>query len=279
VGSSSRTWQRAETPHNCKLVSTRVNGYRTEDVADTRKLEVIAEYSWSESHDICLIPVQTEEYSAFPGRLVKQNSVDYVQIQQWLKRCQADHGDDCRHLETTRFVNVRPILLVIDVQDECLVHLPLNYRYLALSYVWGGVRQPQTLLENVEGFCKPGGLNAIAEALPKSIQDAIAFVKGLGERYLWVDTLCIIQDDPKTKQSTIDKMHIIYENAYLTLFAATGKDSNAGLAGAHPTSQRSEQPVAKVGPGLTLIYPAPFMDIKKICLGNPCLDVSVSLGS
>lgn len=53
----------------------------------------------------------------------------------------------------------------------------------------------------------------------------------LGERYLWVDALCIVQDDNASKQSMIERMHVIYQNAFLTLFVATGTDANAGLSG------------------------------------------------
>jgi hypothetical protein len=70
----------------------------------------------------------------------------------------------------------------------------------------------------------------LPEALPPTIEDAMAFVKRLGETYLWVDSLCIIQDSPD-KLGQINQLDRIYSNALLTIVAAAGANVNAGLPG------------------------------------------------
>lgn len=56
--------------------------------------------------------------------------------------------------------------------------------------------------------------------LPQTFQDAIAVTHNLTIRYLWVDSLCIIQDDPQDWQRESSRMASIYGNAYL-VFSAT----------------------------------------------------------
>jgi hypothetical protein len=60
----------------------------------------------------------------------------------------------------------------------------------------------------------------------------------IGERYLWVDSLCIVQDDPQEKHGQIANMDAIYGNAILTINAAAGQDANAGLPGVRPLSRK-----------------------------------------
>lgn len=64
----------------------------------------------------------------------------------------AERGEKCKHCETHRFQSLRPDLLVIDIHDQCLVKLPPDSRYVALSYVWGGCKQPETTLGTVYSF-------------------------------------------------------------------------------------------------------------------------------
>ncbi|KAK2469665.1 hypothetical protein H9L39_18480 [Fusarium oxysporum f. sp. albedinis] len=153
--------------------------------------------------------------------------------------------------------------LVINVQAQCLSELPESGRYIALSYVWGGVDQVKTTMDNLQDFLIPGALDRVSNTIPKAINDAMELVKQLGEKYLWVDALCIVQDDQSTKQSMIDHMHIIYANAYVTVFAASGNNSNAGLPGVSPSSRKMDQVVAPVAHDLTFIHPMPFTTIKK----------------
>ena len=66
------------------------------------------------------------------------------------------------------------------------------------------------------------------------IQDAMRYVEGLSESYLWVDALCIVQDDIDEKQKQIAQMGSIYSNALCTIIALAGLDANTRLAGISP---------------------------------------------
>ena len=60
--------------------------------------------------------------------------------------------------------------------------------------------------------------------LRQTIQDAITVARKLGLQYLWVDALCIIQDSASEKDEEIAKMDRIYENAQVTICAASAEN-------------------------------------------------------
>ena len=65
-------------------------------------------------------------------------------------------------------------------------------------------------------------------ALNKNFQDAIEIARRLGQRYLWIDALCIIQDSGIDKATEITEMGDIYQNAFLTISAGLEGDSPGG---------------------------------------------------
>lgn len=67
------------------------------------------------------------------------------------------------------------------------------------------------------------------ELLPTTFRDAIQVTKGLGIRYLWIDSLCIIQDDDVDWKEESSKMASIYQNSFLTICATAAPDDEAGL--------------------------------------------------
>lgn len=67
------------------------------------------------------------------------------------------------------------------------------------------------------------------DSLPQTFRDSIILCRQLGIRYLWIDCLCIIQDDDEDWQKECEKMAGIYENSYLTISALSAKDSSEGL--------------------------------------------------
>lgn len=68
------------------------------------------------------------------------------------------------------------------------------------------------------------------ERVPATIQDAIILDRKLGIRFLWVDRLCIVQDDEASVQSNIAQMASIYAQSYFIIIATDG-DSETGIPG------------------------------------------------
>lgn len=75
--------------------------------------------------------------------------------------------------------------------------------------------------------------------LPKTYLDAVTLVRRFNCRYLWVDSICIVQDDPFDSQTEASQMASIYRNSSLTIAAAKAKNDDDG-----PFSEINEQPKA-----------------------------------
>lgn len=104
--------------------------------------------------------------------------------------------------------------------------------YVALSYMWPSENDSERVqLEksNLDALEQPGGLAKIA--LPPIIMDAILLCKQLGENFLWIDRLCIVQDDSSSKHNQIRGMDRIYHSASLTIMAALNDRDIRGLPG------------------------------------------------
>lgn len=65
--------------------------------------------------------------------------------------------------------------------------------------------------------------------IPKTIRDAVIITRKLEVRYLWVDSLCVVQDDDDEKTEQIAQMIHIYRGAYVTIAAAGAPGSHSGL--------------------------------------------------
>ncbi|KAK9422249.1 putative Heterokaryon incompatibility domain-containing protein [Seiridium unicorne] len=88
-------------------------------------------------------------------------------------------------------------------------------------------------LRNISRLMNTEGLDQgnIEKPLGRTVADAIAVSRGLGIRYLWVDRLCICQDDENETRSQISQMDRIFGDADVTIVAADGGDVDFGLAG------------------------------------------------
>jgi hypothetical protein len=70
--------------------------------------------------------------------------------------------------------------------------------------------------------------------LPKTFRDAVEITRALKKRYLWIDSLCIIQNDGQDWQQEGLRMHEIYGNAYLTIVASKNRGPDEGLFSESP---------------------------------------------
>lgn len=162
-----------------------------------------------------------------------QADVAFAGIQEWLDDC------ICNHPACSSFQDVELPTTTIDVGCsgiESGIRLFDNSshtekgQYIALSYVWG-VSKEAIVPEDPDGTIlrdlylnnenRERYFQEVPEAkLPQTIREAIFITRKLGVRYLWVDALCIIQDDKAFKKNELLNMHHIFRNSYLTIRAA-----------------------------------------------------------
>jgi hypothetical protein len=117
-------------------------------------------------------------------------------------------------------------------------------RYVALSHCWGGASIIQTTMSLLEEFQQ----HIKYEHLSKTIQDAVHVTRELGIRYLWVDSLCIVQDDDKDWYREAKTMASVYEGAYCTIAATAAKDGTKGLFLPRPPQNLVEVPCDPTDP-------------------------------
>jgi hypothetical protein len=110
----------------------------------------------------------------------------------WVKKCQEQHPH-CKQSPTAI-----PPSRVIDVgdsqQDPRLVETGGKHgRWATLSHCWGKVRPLMTTQSTLDQRKRSIPITY----LPKTFQDAIMITRGLGLQYLWIDSLCIVQDSDR----------------------------------------------------------------------------------
>lgn len=104
-------------------------------------------------------------------------------------------------------------------------------KYAALSYSWGAVQQLKLLRINLEQFQE----RIAFEELSPVTKDAIAVCRRLSIPYLWVDALCIIQENDGDFMTEAPRMQDVYAGSTLTIVAADSKDTTeAFLAHRNP---------------------------------------------
>ncbi|KAF2745082.1 HET-domain-containing protein, partial [Sporormia fimetaria CBS 119925] len=97
--------------------------------------------------------------------------------------------------------------------------------YCTLSYCWGNARSIQ-----LTGATEESLLSGVAfEELPKTFADAVTATAILGIRYLWIDSLCIFQDDPSDWAREASLMEKVYSYSQCNICASVAEDSNDGL--------------------------------------------------
>jgi hypothetical protein len=102
----------------------------------------------------------------------------------------------------------------------------------------------------------PGSLDTILPLLAPSIRDAVLLVQKLGERFIWVDAVCISQSGDEGSEmanENIQAMDSIYRHAVCTIIAADEDAPDLGLAGVGARQRQVQQHVAEIVPGVRLL--------------------------
>lgn len=152
-------------------------------------------------------------------------------IRSWVAQCDSMTG--CRHRFLTnprhlptRLIKIyaaRPQPTVQLVAGEG--HLPPDTNYITLSHCWGGVCKIQ-LRSDTENSLHRGIPLA---SLPQTFRDACQVGALLGITYIWIDSICIEQDDRADWNRESPNMHSVYGSAWLSLCALDSPNSDGGL--------------------------------------------------
>jgi hypothetical protein len=177
--------------------------------------------SLSSDMDASLLALETFDWKTEPRHIGKS-------LRQMLNKCREEH-EQCRSLKPA----ILPTrVLRISVQDSRLcIQLDTSAPgqtgdYVALSYCWGGPQEFRLTKDNLTNLQQKA---FDMRVLPKTLQDAALMTHYLGIDYLWIDALCIIQDDPADKQVEIANMYHIYEQSFVTLVAAMASSVKDGF--------------------------------------------------
>ena len=102
-----------------------------------------------------------------------------------------------------------------------------SLEYATLSHCWGTCKKLSLLMSNRATFCR--GISE--DQLPMTFRDAVYATRTIGLRWLWIDSLCIIQDSPNgrdwVKQASL--MGLIYKHSYVSIAATSAEDDEGGL--------------------------------------------------
>ncbi|CAH0016644.1 unnamed protein product [Clonostachys rhizophaga] len=158
----------------------------------------------------------------------------FALVTKWLRKCRFHH-QQC--LETRAGLIVDEIhgpklptrVLDVSKRDEGVVSLiesnGLKGNFCALSYCWGkGPQSVVTTRETIADHC--AGIEI--GLLPQTFKDAIQLTSEIGIDYLWIDSLCIVQDDDDDWEKEAADMANVYQHAFLVIAADGSSHSNGG---------------------------------------------------
>ena len=151
----------------------------------------------------------------FLARVPQEAGFDMKLACKWL--------DICRTIYTSVCNTPAPQpsdLLAIDLDTMSICCMPQGSEYVALSYCWPA--EPYLTLNraNREKLSQKGALRGMKNKLPGTIRDALDCAAELPFRYLWIDALCIVQDDNIHKEKQLQQMDKVYSCATLTIVCA-----------------------------------------------------------
>ncbi|KAK3389079.1 heterokaryon incompatibility protein-domain-containing protein [Sordaria brevicollis] len=115
--------------------------------------------------------------------------------------------------------------MLVETSEMAEMDKPEQHGWCALSYVWGGnvplKTTKATLLAHKKGIT--------VDIFPRTMKDAALVCRGLGIRYLWIDALCIIQDDQDDLHEQLSHMPEVFQYATLTISATSSASSRDGF--------------------------------------------------
>lgn len=164
-------------------------------------------------------------------------------IHRWIEQCTSEHAT-CKPSVAGSPRDKWPSRLVaVGTHGSATIRLcetsklsPSRLFYATLSHCWGDCIPIRLLTTNISSF-----LHGIAlDSLPQTFQGAVEMTRNLGLDYLWIDSLCILQDSTQDWAAESNNMYETYRHSFVNLAAAASENASEGLA--YPSSLLSTIP-------------------------------------
>jgi hypothetical protein len=157
-------------------------------------------------------------------------SKDTVQnVRQWLKDCTLQHPT-CTRVRAnwlpTRLIDVINVRLC---KTKLWSDAEKSKSYALLSHCWGSASHVSSVLPTVAATLAAHKKAIPQDKLPRTFRNTVDFTRSLGIPYLWIDSLCIVQDDLLDWEKEAAVMADIYENCHTCIAASTSPHSEGGL--------------------------------------------------
>ncbi|OTA87085.1 hypothetical protein M434DRAFT_375966 [Hypoxylon sp. CO27-5] len=194
----------------------------------------------------------------FPQLPKPGSSEQLVLIREWLLNCDLAH--ECKPPPSPTGESRMPTRL-LDVGTSTSPAIRLittngqpDSAYVALSHCWGNVP------ENLRFFTNRGNIRSHEEGiyfktLPKTFQDAVTVTRGIGIQYLWIDSLCIIQQDIEDWGTNAGRMETVFSSAYCTIAASSASSYLEGFI-----HDRKDRPCVIIKKGDMRAYVCKYID-------------------
>ncbi|KAK6852191.1 hypothetical protein PG995_012316 [Apiospora arundinis] len=194
-----------------------------------------------------------DEQLGLPKLLETGSEAQYSLLRQWIRECDKSHKM-CRRTDNTgvpamptRVIDLGTPLRLVDTGSIPKAH------YAALSHRWGILTEDQkfcTYKRNIDAMKK----NIDIGRLPRSFHDAVIVARQAGVKYLWIDSICIIQDDGDDWKAEAGKMEQVFSGAYFTIGATVAGSSLEGFL--HDRPERPCLMLARKEEGNLYVCPA-----------------------
>ncbi|KAK3362197.1 heterokaryon incompatibility protein-domain-containing protein [Lasiosphaeria ovina] len=151
-----------------------------------------------------------------------RNSI--AMARRWFDKCEFGHHD-CRRETSTSFSPTR-LVKISGGRQRLVLSKSLNrpVQSATLSHCWGNIAIHRLLQDNISTFLQ----DIPADSLCRTFLDAIVIARPLGLHYLWIDSLCIVQDDPADWRRESAAMCDVYTHASLNIAATSARDGSEG---------------------------------------------------
>lgn len=175
-------------------------------------------------------------------------------IKDWLHTCEGSRSHrECQPSNgylPKRLIDVRSGKPLRLVATKNLVQDPDSGRYATLSHCWGTWLDTSPLRTTRETEMEFSAI-ICDHLLPKTFRDAIKITRSLEIPYLWIDSMCIVQDNLDEWQTEASHMKDVYAGSVLTIAASDGKDSQWGCFpednSTKNATERKMEPILNLG--------------------------------